>query len=320
MVLPKATSDRLSQDSKKWNSRLRNPRWPQGLFLFVLGLAAGAIVNRTPPSTIAVTKTSSSSSSPEIMDIDITAIEKCSAKQKKDYNVAMKDIHSKNPYANFAPSMYGIKGPDLSGWGLDKAHEKLFNVVKPKFMVEVGSWKGLSATNFAKMMHKTHGDNDTTCPMLICVDTWLGTTIAWENKDMENPGSGNTLYLRNGYPSVYYQFLYNVIDQGVSDIIVPLPLPSVMGAIFLNRAGALPDAIYIDGCHDETCVNEDLEEWFPLLKENGVLFGDDYSRQGVQNAVKNYCTDSNNCNLDQKLTTVRTFVLRKGTKKDGATI
>mmetsp|Transcript_40108 Transcript_40108/g.78344 ORF Transcript_40108/g.78344 Transcript_40108/m.78344 type:complete len:307 (+) Transcript_40108:236-1156(+) len=236
-------------------------------------------------------------------------ISQCQAVRKQEFLVSMTDIHSTNPYDNFSPESYDIKGPDLKGWGLRNAYDKILNEVRPRFMVEVGSWKGLSAVYFANAMREMHGPD--ACLQLICVDTWLGTTAAWESPDMEKPIKGNTLYLRNGYPSVYYQFLYNVIDQKVDDIIVPLPLPGVMGGIFLQKIGAKPDTVYIDGCHDKICVIQDLESWYPVIGVNGIIFGDDYNRSEVKEAVAHFCTPDRHCQLDQNLTDGITFVLRK---------
>ena len=49
------------------------------------------------------------------------------------------------------------------------------------------------------------------------------------------------------------------------------------------------DFIYIDGNHEYNYVIKDLEIWFPKLKSNGVLFGDDYTRAyGVHKAVNEF--------------------------------
>ena len=49
------------------------------------------------------------------------------------------------------------------------------------------------------------------------------------------------------------------------------------------------DFIYIDGNHDYNFVKQDLNIWFPKLKDKGILFGDDYSRPyGVQKAVAEF--------------------------------
>ena len=49
------------------------------------------------------------------------------------------------------------------------------------------------------------------------------------------------------------------------------------------------DFVYIDGNHDYNFVKQDLNIWFPKLKNKGFLFGDDYSRPyGVQKAVAEF--------------------------------
>jgi len=235
-------------------------------------------------------------------------ISQCQAQRKELYGLTLGDIHSTNPYDNFAPQTYGIAAPDVAGWSLDRiTFDKILDIVKPRFMVEVGSWKGKSAIYFAKKMREINGLD--ACIQLICVDTWLGTTVAWDSKDMDKPDFDNTLYLRNGYPSVYYQFLYNIIDQKVDDIVIPFPLPGVMGSIYLQRHGARPDTVYIDGCHDHLCVLQDLEAWFPLIAVNGIIMGDDFTR--VKTAVAEFCTEEHMCRLEKELSSRNTYVLRK---------
>ena len=54
------------------------------------------------------------------------------------------------------------------------------------------------------------------------------------------------------------------------------------------------DFIYIDGNHDYKYVKEDLELWFPKLKNKGILFGDDYLRPyGVSKAVAEFAFANN---------------------------
>ena len=49
------------------------------------------------------------------------------------------------------------------------------------------------------------------------------------------------------------------------------------------------DFVYIDGNHEYKYVKQDLELWFPKLKKDGILFGDDYLRPyGVQKAVEEF--------------------------------
>lgn len=198
--------------------------------------------------------------------------------------VGLQAIHGSDIYADF---VNGNNGPanrevssELVGWGLDtKTMYQILEKIQPKFVVEVGSWKGLSAVAMANWMKKHNTDD---CHVIVCVDTWLGTTKAW----LEPEKHGNTLYRHAGYPSVYYQFLYNVMVAKAADIIVPLPLPGVMGALFMQKRNASPDLVFIDGCHDYICVLEDVKAWYPVVKIGGVIFGDDVHRKEVKDAVE----------------------------------
>lgn len=48
--------------------------------------------------------------------------------------------------------------------------------------------------------------------------------------------------------------------------------------------------VYIDGQHDFQSVRDDIETWWPLLKENGILAGHDYcnDHRGVIEAVNGF--------------------------------
>ena len=141
--------------------------------------------------------------------------------------------------------------------------------------------EGTLSDHYGKMAEK-HFE----CSLIVCIDTWLGTTKAWTDPDK----FGNTLYRHAGYPSVYYQFLHNVIENNADDIIVPLPLPGTMGASYMQEKKATPDLVFIDGCHDYHCVLADVLAWYPVVKTGGTLFGDDVDmqpvKQGVHDAVE----------------------------------
>jgi hypothetical protein len=66
----------------------------------------------------------------------------------------------------------------VNGWGFHSPFfQNLIDQIDPDMIVEVGSWKGLSAINMGKMLLKKKS-----CFQIICVDTWLGTTTAWMDK------------------------------------------------------------------------------------------------------------------------------------------
>lgn len=52
------------------------------------------------------------------------------------------------------------------------------------------------------------------------------------------------------------------------------------------------DAIYLDGAHDYKSVLEDLESWYPKLKQDKILlFGDDWDWDTVRRAVEDFVKD-----------------------------
>jgi Methyltransferase domain len=108
---------------------------------------------------------------------------------------------------------------------------------------------------------------------VLCIDTWLGGLehLLWENEWNIRP------FCRHGYPTLFYQFLANVMREGLQDFIVPLPTTSLIGARWMRKKGLVADVIYIDGSHDEEDVYNDLKEFWRVLRPGGVMCGDDFS-------------------------------------------
>lgn len=182
---------------------------------------------------------------------------------------------------------------DLQGWNSNSPIFKdLVEEVKPKVIIEVGSWKGASAIQMAKAAQAL-GLNT----KLYCIDTWLGSLEFRENEEYFGGNSWGRMLL-HGYPQVYYQFLSNIIHQGVVEMIEPVPSISRDAAPFVPQA----DLIYLDGNHYYEAVLEDLRTFWPKLRPGGIMFGDDYylttrtGRKdgyvaGVERAVKDFCKE-----------------------------
>lgn len=168
---------------------------------------------------------------------------------------------------------------DLQGWGSDAPiFRQLIEQVRPHLIIEVGSWKGASAIHMARICDEL--DLDT---RIVCVDTWLGA--------YEFIGAGGERDLKPmfGWPWIYYQFLANVVHTGQQGRIIPFPQTSQIAARYFKQHQVRADLIYIDGSHDEVDVAMDIRAYWPLLRNGGVLFGDDYDcwegvRQGVANS------------------------------------
>jgi hypothetical protein len=154
-----------------------------------------------------------------------------------------------DPYSGFN---FEAWSPDLQGWGF--AHPILtqaIDLLRPRTIIEVGTWRGASAIRMARHM-KAEGIDGA----IICVDTWLG---AIEHFLARHDTNGfPALKMKHGFPQIFYQFLANVIHFGVQDVIVPLPQTSHIGARILSALGIHAGLVYIDGSHEFNDVYLDL--------------------------------------------------------------
>ena len=121
--------------------------------------------------------------------------------------------------------------------------------------------------------------------LVICVDTWLGSLEHYAKKEGGYWGR-DQLATVNGYPSFYKRFLANVIENGVQDNILPIPNTSHIAARWLAKQKIQADLIYIDASHDAVSVARDIKAYLPLLKEGGVMVGDDYEQIGIRAGIK----------------------------------
>ena len=180
---------------------------------------------------------------------------------------------TKDIYNNFFPLP-----EDSRGWNsCSDIFKNLIIKTNPSVIVEVGTWKGASAINMAKILKELNLD----CK-IYCVDTWLGALEFWTNYAHTEE---RDLMLKHGYPQIYYQFLSNVVHNNLQDYILPLPLPSNIAYKVLLSEGIGADLIYIDGSHEYEDVKSDIQNYKKILKSGAVMFGDDVPWPGVNQAI-----------------------------------
>ncbi|MEO8558392.1 MAG: class I SAM-dependent methyltransferase [Rhodospirillales bacterium] len=156
---------------------------------------------------------------------------------------------------------------DLQGWGSNHpVFERMIDQLKPRLIVEVGSWKGASAIHMAQLMKQKGLSGE-----IVCIDTFLGSPEHWTNPEFR-PG----LRLKHGQPRLYDQFISNIVHSGMQDIITPFAISSTAAAVVLARANVRPELIYIDASHEYEDVKRDLELYWQLLAPGGVMLGDDF--------------------------------------------
>lgn len=185
-------------------------------------------------------------------------------------------LHAKYPYDGFNPWP-----KDEHGWNADSpVFDRLIKEVRPQTVVEVGVWKGASCLHMARLLRQ----HDLGKSRILAVDTWLGALEFWTRRD--DPDRYQALKCVHGYPTVYYQFLSNVIHAGMQEVIIPFPSTSLIAARWFAAAGFKADLIYLDASHDRDDVYSDIKAWWENLRPGGILFGDDLGLfPGVGDAI-----------------------------------
>lgn len=142
--------------------------------------------------------------------------------------------------------------------------DKLIKEIRPKRILEIGSWLDYSSIHMAKFI-KTKKMNTG----LLCLDTWLG------EKGMIGMKFNGKRFM-NGMSVAYKHFLANVKMEGVDDVIVPFPQTSKNGLSFLSEKGVSFDMIHMKGSKDYEEIKSNLQLSWSILSNGGVLFGNNY--------------------------------------------
>lgn len=141
--------------------------------------------------------------------------------------------------------------------------------------VEVGVWKGRSASYMAVEIHNSEKNI-----LFDCVDTWEGSI---EHLDESDPTKYDPILKEED--GLYNEYLKNI--EPVKHIINSIRMTSVE-ASKLYKDESL-DFVFIDAAHDTESVKEDIAHWFPKVKKGGILAGHDYTWSSeVQNAVHSF--------------------------------
>jgi len=144
--------------------------------------------------------------------------------------------------------------------------------------VEVGSWKGRSASYMAVEIY-----NSKKRIKFDCVDTWLGSV---EHIVPNSPFFVKELIHDKDW--LYYQFLNNT--RPVCDIINPVRSSSLNSVnLYENRS---LDFVFIDASHEYDDVKKDILSWYPKIKKGGIIAGHDFTTfEGVKQAVHELIID-----------------------------
>lgn len=213
--------------------------------------------------------------------------------EEKDFKL-LDNILNENPYVkNFPMDKYeyncrpgSMPAPEL--------FTSLVDQINPTMVIEIGSFLGYSAICMGNAMKQKGKDF-----RIICIDTWLqGDTFEYVKGGTSSPpwNENERKYVVNGYPTTYYQFAYNVIHNNLQNNIIPLPRTSRAAAVILKDSlkslKIEADMIYIDGSHEDIDVYYDCKDYWPLVKIGGLMFGDDWTWDGVKSGVTTFAEEN----------------------------
>ena len=153
---------------------------------------------------------------------------------------------------------------------------------EPKFGIEVGSFIGSSSLLLGNIMKKNNG-------VLLCIDTWCGDINMWlmpEFQEYMNKNDGN--------PKLYDLFMVNIMNNNLKDYVIPLRVSSIVGARMLKVLNYEIDFVYLDSSHEAGETFMELMLYHDILKNKGILFGDDYNNfPAVKYDVDLFCKHFN---------------------------
>jgi cephalosporin hydroxylase len=133
-------------------------------------------------------------------------------------------------------------------------------------IVEIGSFLGRSTHYLATSLYNAGKQN----VKIYSVDTFEGSS---EHASLKIP---------KDFSSVFKENLDFFIEKGIVNVCQGR---SDDPKILEQFDEASIDYIMVDGAHEYEPVMDDIKNWWPKLKPDGVMFGDDYKLASVEEAV-----------------------------------
>ncbi|CAN6466357.1 unnamed protein product [Victoria cruziana] len=184
-----------------------------------------------------------------------------------------------SPFIDFPPPHLQplLQKRRIKGWGSNGAvFENLIRRVKPRTIIEIGTFLGASAIHMAEVARKLD-----LSPQIFCVDDFRG----WPEFDRKL----RRMRYVNGDVLLLHQFMQNVNYMNMTETITPVPFSSSSTLLKLCEWGVVADLIEIDAGHDFHSAWSDINLAYKVLRRGGTIFGHDYftmaDDRGVRRAV-----------------------------------
>jgi hypothetical protein len=205
----------------------------------------------------------------------------------RSFDESMKIMHSYYTETNFNEILQKQRGnnmehfyKNIQGWfGFESVYDDLIREIPVGgSFVEIGVWKGTSLSYFI-----VENINKNKNIKIYAVDTWLGSAEHQAGSWAHDPAIANN--------TLFEVFINNTIQ--VKDKFNILKMTSEQASKQFEDNSL--DAVFIDACHEYDCVKQDIDCWYPKLKQNAYLSGHDYGGYfvGVTNAVNEFAKKNN---------------------------
>ncbi len=120
-------------------------------------------------------------------------------------------------------------------------------------ILEVGSWKGHSTSILGKVAKQYKGK-------VFAVDHWRGNKGTW-NTEMINT------------QDIYSIFKHNMEVLGLQNTVEAVRMESHKASNLFSNSSL--ELIFLDGDHTYKGFKQDVNDWIPKLKSNGIICGHD---------------------------------------------
>lgn len=136
-------------------------------------------------------------------------------------------------------------------------------------ILEVGSWAGGSAITIGKAINLYNQGRG----FLICVDCWEPFL---SGKDIAKDSFYKVWDQSARRKTILNLFLHNIHSTGISDVVIPI---KSFSKDILPLLKSDFDMVFVDGSHYYKDVVQDLSMSMALIKEGGIICGDDLELQ-----------------------------------------
>ncbi len=168
---------------------------------------------------------------------------------------------------------------------------------RPKILLEVGVFHGVTARNICELLYEIHGEDF----------KYIGLDLFEENKENKNEVIPNSQF-SNPIKNIYFKYIkkqnpYSLV--AVEDLLKKFKKNislikgnsnSVLKKIDMSKI----DYVFLDGGHEYETVKNDLYNCMEVLEKNGTILCDDYNLSyapGVKRAIDEF-TNLNNFNCE----------------------